>query len=301
MAAVSHPGPVAPDIAGDPEAYVRASEARVAGIRPGAEKQIVWAHADRRRTPLAVVYIHGFSASAGEIRPVPDRVAADFSANLFFTRLAGHGIDGAALGTATLAQWLGDVAEAITIGQALGEKIILMGISTGAALATWALSQPQLAGPVAATVLVSPNFGLKAAGGFLLEAPFARQIVHLALGRTRNVEPATALQRRIWTGIYPTDALLPMAAAIGLARRVRVEAIQTPALLIYCPRDQIVDPAKTRTVADRWGGPHLLIAVAHTDDPNGHVLAGDAYAPANNETLVTQICGWLRQTLRPHS
>jgi alpha-beta hydrolase superfamily lysophospholipase len=210
-----------PTIADDPEAYVRASEARIPGIRPGAEKQIVWAHPDRRCTPFAIVYLHGFSASAGEIRPVPDRVAAKIGANLFFARLTGHGIDGSALGRATIGDWLNDIAEAIAIGEKLGQKVILMGVSTGGALATWALSRPELAPKVAAAVLISPNYGLKAAGAFLLNAPFARQLVHITLGRTRNAEARTELQRKIWTTTYPTEALLPMAKVISLRRSAR--------------------------------------------------------------------------------
>lgn len=290
-----------PDIAGDPEATIRTSEAQIAGIRPGAEKQIVWAHPDKRRTPLCLVYIHGFSASAGEIRPVPDRVAADLKANLFFTRLTGHGIDGAALGAATIEDWTEDLHETIRIGEQLGDKIILMGTSTGAALAVWALSQPKLAKNIAAAILISPNFGIKAIGAFLLEAPFARQLVHITMGPTRNVEPDTDLQRGIWTGTYPTEALLPMAQAVALARRIKVEDIKTPALFLYSGGDKVVDSTRTTKVANRWGGPSRMIQVEQTGDPNSHVLAGDAYSPSTTQTVISQICAWLAETLRPHS
>lgn len=49
-------------IADDPQAYVAKAEAAIPGIRDGLEKEIVWAdpmvHA---KTPLSIVYIHGFS------------------------------------------------------------------------------------------------------------------------------------------------------------------------------------------------------------------------------------------------
>jgi alpha-beta hydrolase superfamily lysophospholipase len=301
MAGASDSKSYSPTIVDDPEAFIRASEAQIPGIRPAAEKQIVWAHPDRRRTAFAIVYFHGFSASAGEIRPVPDRVAANIKANLFFARLTGHGIDGAALGRATIESWLDDIGEAIAIGEALGEKVILMGVSTGGALATWALSQPRLAEKVAAAVLISPNYGLRAAGAFLLNAPFARQLVHLTLGRTRNAEARTDLQRKIWTTNYPTEALLPMARVISLARKTKVEEIHTPALFFYSPDDRIVDPTGTVSMAKRWGGPHRVISVEHTDDPNRHVIAGDAYSPSTTDMVITQICAWLATTLRLNS
>lgn len=72
-------------------------EAQVPDLRPDAEKTILWAGAPGQKTPLSVVYVHGFSAAAPELRPVPDRFAEALGANLFFTRLAGHGRDGAAM------------------------------------------------------------------------------------------------------------------------------------------------------------------------------------------------------------
>ena len=290
-----------PGLGTDPGSLIAQSEAASAGIRPGAEKQIVWAHGDHRRTALSIVYVHGFSASAGEIRPVPDRIAEKMAANLFYTRLAGHGMDGQALARASLADWQDDLRQAIKIGAMLGERIILIGTSTGGALVTWALAQPSLARNVAAAVLLSPNYRLKAAGAFLLEAPFARQMVHLALGRTRHAEAATDLQRRIWTAHYPTDALLPMAQTVRLARRTKVEAIRTPALFLYSPADRIVDPERTLQVARRWGGPHQEMALARTGDPNNHVLAGDAYSPDTSDLLVTEISTWLIRTACPNS
>ena len=293
--------PPSPGLENDPEAYIKASESRFPDIRPGAEKQIVWAHADKRRTELSIIYLHGFSASAGEIRPVPDLVAKHIQANLFFTRLAGHGIDGSALGDATLEEWLDDVAEAFAVGRAIGERVIVLAVSTGAALATWAMTQPDVSRNVAAAVLFSPNFGLKASGSFLLGAPFARQIVRAVLGRTRQAEARNELQRRVWTATYPTDALLTLAKAIYLSRKAKVELVTTPALFFYSPDDKVVDPRPTLKIAARWGGPHQVRVVSGSDDPNAHVLAGDAYSPSTTQSAFTQICVWLDETLQPNS
>ena len=81
----------------DLDSYLRDREAVVGGITPGTEKRILWAGAAGARTDWAVVYLHGFSATSEEIRPVPDRVAAGLGANLYFTRLAGYGLATAVL------------------------------------------------------------------------------------------------------------------------------------------------------------------------------------------------------------
>ncbi|TIX13270.1 MAG: alpha/beta hydrolase, partial [Mesorhizobium sp.] len=60
-------------IGDDPQAYLAREEAAVPNIRDGLEKEIIWANPMvHAKTPLAIVYIHGFSASKGEVRPLPD-------------------------------------------------------------------------------------------------------------------------------------------------------------------------------------------------------------------------------------
>lgn len=282
----------------DLDAYLAASEAKVANIRPGLQKQIVWADpASKARTPYSIIYLHGFSASSGEIRPVPDLVARHLQANLYFARLNGHGADGEALGRATIEAWLDDVTEAVAIGEAIGERVIIMATSTGGALATWALGQPALARNIVAAVLLSPNYRLQARGAWLLTAPFARQMVRIAIGKTRGFQPVNAEHARIWTHHYSTDALLPMAAAIALANRAKVEDTKVPALFFHSPNDQVVDPARMREIASRWGAPHKVIAMERSGDPSAHVLAGDALAPDNTMPVTHAICDWLDGTL----
>ena len=84
-----------PELPADLEAYLTESESRYNDIRPGLEKTILWHDPQRKKaTELSLVYLHGFSASRAEISPVPERVAQELGANLFFTRLAGHGRTG---------------------------------------------------------------------------------------------------------------------------------------------------------------------------------------------------------------
>ncbi|MEL6752365.1 MAG: alpha/beta fold hydrolase, partial [Pseudomonadota bacterium] len=179
----------APPLA-DLDTYLLAEDAKVANLRDGSERNIVWADPTAKaKTPLAVVYLHGFSANPREVRPLPDMVAEDLGANLYFARLTGHGRDGAAMAEPTANDWLNDTAQAIAIGRALGEKVILVSTSTGGTLATWALSKPELAQGVAGNVMISPNFGVQAAGSGILTMPWARQILPMIFGEERAFEP----------------------------------------------------------------------------------------------------------------
>lgn len=279
----------------DPAAYLAASEAKIPGIRPGLEKEIVWADPETRsKTPLSLVYIHGFSASKGELRPLPDEVAAAFGANIFYTRLAGHGRSGAAMAEASVNKWVNDVAEALAIGRAIGERVLVMGTSTGGSLITWAAARPDMMRDVAGVVLFSPNYGQQARGAWILTMPWGGTIAKALLGPERGFKPINALHAKYWTTRYPTRALLTMAAMAKLAREAPVERIRIPALFVYSPADKVVRPDVTRKIAERWGAPRESILVEESGDPSNHVIAGAALSPRNTDLLAGQIIPWVR-------
>ncbi|MBT6096855.1 MAG: hypothetical protein HOH05_00610 [Marinovum sp.] len=78
----------------DLDNYLKTAESKLPDIVPGTEKRIIWHGKPHQKTPVSIVYLHGFSASSEEIRPVPDQVAQSLGANLYFARLTGHGRSG---------------------------------------------------------------------------------------------------------------------------------------------------------------------------------------------------------------
>ena len=284
-------------IGDDPAAWLAQREAQVAGIRDGLQKEIVWAYPNSRaRTPLAIVYVHGFSASKGEIRPLPDIVASELGANLFYTRLAGHGQDGAALGAGTASEWVEDFAEALAIGRAIGERVVIMATSTGGGLAVWAATRPDLMENVAAMVLISPNLRIQDSGSSLLTGPWGREIAELVAGAERHIEPVNEMHGRFWTLTYPTGVVAEVAAIAQLGREAPVGQAKVPALFIISDADPVVDPKVTREIAARWGGPHQLEAV--TGEGDNHVLAGDARSPGRTRHLADQTVAFIRAETR---
>ena len=86
----------------DLDHYLIQTEARFSDIVPGAEKTIIWAHAAKTKTPWSIVYLHGYSATRQETAPLSDQIAAQLGANLFCTRLTGHGRSEAAMAEPTI-------------------------------------------------------------------------------------------------------------------------------------------------------------------------------------------------------
>jgi len=148
-----------PSASADLDAWLAEREANHDDLTDGVAKEIVWRDpTSRERTPVSIVYLHGFSATSAETRPFADDLASALGANLHYTRLRGHGRPGEALAEATVQDWVNDTAEAIAIGQAIGERVVVIGTSTGGTLAAIAAADPTAFGEMAAVVMVSPNF-----------------------------------------------------------------------------------------------------------------------------------------------
>lgn len=286
----ARPGPLPATLA-ELDAKVRTSSVGSGDVVPGTEARIVWREAVTK-TATAVVYVHGFSASRQELAPLAERVADALDANLYEARLAGHGRPGEALARATAEDWLRDVREALEIGAALGERVVLLAGSTGASLAavTAVEDRPELA----AIVFISPNFGPQAGASELLLWPWARVWVPWVAGERRTWEAESEAEAEYWTTSYPIEALFPMMASVEAARSLDPSTTETPLLVLYHPEDPVVSPGATRTFFEGWGGrPKQMSAVSGPGD--AHVLAGDIKAPARTEDLTHEIVSFVRQ------
>jgi alpha-beta hydrolase superfamily lysophospholipase len=279
----------------DLDAYLAKAEAQVADLTAGSAKRIVWAGQAGAKTLLAIVYVHGFSATAEEIRPVPDDVAKAAGANLYFMRLAGHGRHGDALAQVTAGDWVEDMAEGMAIGRRLGDRVLLIATSTGAPLAAIAATDPALVDGLAGVVMISPNFGLKSAAGAILDMPLARYWGPMVAGATRSFAPVNARHAAHWTHEYPTTALFPMAALVREGRGLDFATATVPLLVMFAEADQVIDPARIPAVAGVWAGAvtQEKIVVGPGDDPYSHVIAGDTLSPGQTAKATGVILGWM--------
>ena len=279
------------------QVYFEATESAYDDITPGVARRVVWQDGFKeQRTPVSLLYVHGFSATSEEIRPVPDRVADALGANLVYTRLRGHGRGGAALGDVTVNDWMQDMAEGLAAARAVGERVVILSTSTGGTLAAAAAFDAELSQDVAAMIFVSPNFGVNDPSAGLLTLPGAEWIVPLLAGKTRSFEPQSPDQGRYWTTSYPTTALLPMAALVKTVAAMPFEDLTVPALFWLSPGDQVVRADISQQIAARWGGPAKLVEVQVTEgmDPSAHVIAGAIMSPPGTEPAVTAMVDWLR-------
>lgn len=288
-----------PDLS-DPAAWLAEREARFDDITDGTQARIIWAGAEGEATQTVLLYIHGFSATSEEIRPVPDRVAEALGANLIFARLPGHGRSGAAMAEPRAGDWLDEVAAMLRLARGIGGRVVVMGTSTGGTLASWAASDPDMARDVAAMVLISPNYEVANPAGVLVEWPAARVWVPWIAGSERSFDPLNAGQETYWTTRYPTVATVTLGTLLRETRARDYSAVTTPALFVFSDMDQVISAPAVRAFAGAWGGDATLMPVAVPEDggdPFNHVIAGDILSPALTDRVAEDVTQWLRDTL----
>ena len=277
--------------------WIAGSEASVQKLSPiiaGTEKHIAWFDPDVRGvTDTAVLYIHGFSASRGEIAPVPERVARKLGANLFETRLAGHGIRDTPLVDVKAEDWLEDAAEALAIGNRIGRRVVIIATSTGATL-TLAMAGRAEMDNVDAIVMISPNFALPDPAAEILTWPGGPQFAQLTVGTMRSWTPQNELQARYWSTTYPTLALVEMMRLVKYTRGRLPIDLRADLLTLYSPDDAVVSADATIAALENIHAPRkLTIEILDSDDPGQHVLIGDILSPRITERTVDVIVDFL--------
>ena len=276
------------------EKQIKSNEAAVPNLRQNIGKKILWAGKSSQKTPLSIVFIHGFSATRVELSPVIEEVAKSIGANVFFTRLTGHGQDGIALSNATFDDWITDTNEAIHIGEVIGDEVILIGSSTGCSLIHCILEVQK---KVKSVIYVSPNFGPSSYKGHFLRLPGAKWFIPLILGNEHAFTPRNSEHARCWTTRYPTKALFPVKDAVVAASLVNHSKIKLPILFWFSDYDKVVSPKATRRIISKMGNNVDVFnpIVSLEDDPSKHGVLGDILNPTKTAQGVNKILEWIRK------
>ena len=278
----------------DINSLLDSQEKMVRALRPGTEKKVLWSQGNFVKSKTSIVFIHGFSASRVEIDPVVDLIAAELNANVYFTRLRGHGQDGKALGEATYEQLLDDTIEAIEIGKLIGDDVVLIGCSTGCSLIHIALEQNY---DINAAIYISPNFGPKPIKGQALRIPGAKFLVPLVFGKYHSFIAINDEYATCWTTKYPTKALFTIKTIVLAAHHVDHRTIKVPMMMWFSDEDKVVNAKWTRRIASMMGDNVTLYnpSLTDQDDPSHHGIIGDILSPSQSKVAVSKIINWLAQ------
>jgi esterase/lipase len=268
--------PEVPESPAELEQFISAEESKHK-IKPDNEARIIWNDSSKQKTPYAVVYIHGFSASQIEGDPLHRRFAKAFGCNLYLSRLADHGIDT----TDALLRFTADRAwesakEALAIGKEIGDKVILLSTSTGGTLALMlAAEYPE---DVFALINLSPNIAINDGAAFLANNAWGLQIARLVKGGDYNVTDANEEHAKYWNKKYRLEAVTQLEELLETTMTKELfERIKQPSLtLYYYKNEQEQDPqvkvSEMIKMNEALGTPADLKVAKAMPDAGAHVI-----------------------------
>lgn len=290
---------VSDDIPNDMDIWLAQKESKVKNLKQNATKEIIWHNSDlKNRTDISIVYIHGFAATKVEMAPTAQIIAKQIGANLYFTRLSGHGRDNDAMRETTLSDWANDVVEAISIGERLGEKIVIIAGASGATLATWAIRNPEISKNIMALISVSPNFALNGLSNGVLNMPWAEKILPIIYGKYISIEPQNEQHSANWILEIPVETVIRLGALLKVVSNTDFASIEIPHLIFYSTKNKVVSYREAESVMKLWGGPVSVVKIENSVGKYHHILSGDALSPNTTQHVVEESVKWIRQHIR---
>ncbi|HCW06081.1 MAG TPA: alpha/beta hydrolase [Cytophagales bacterium] len=230
--------PSVPLEANELERYVANQESKHK-LKPNNEARIVWADSSKKKTEYAVVYIHGFFACQEEGNPAHRNFAKKFGCNMYLARMADHGIDTVdQLINFTADRWWESGKEALAIGKALGEKVILMSTSTGGTVALMLAAQyPQ---DVFALVNMSPNIAVNHPLAWIGNNPWGLQIARMVVGGKSSVSQLDSTIAKYWYSSYRMEAVTQLEEMLeDKMTKETFQHITCPSLTLYYYKNEL--------------------------------------------------------------
>lgn len=223
------------------EASIRASEAAEPGIKPDCEAKIVWADtANKVKTHIALLYLHGFGASREEGAPLPEDLAKQFGCNLYLARMDEHGVEEGEgnLCEMTADSYVESAERALSVAQQLGDSVVILGTSGGGGLGIFLCSRhPEVKG----LVTWSPAVRVFRKSADLLTGPWAMQLANWVTGHDHNDWPYRKPEQQVkyWTNHQCWEGVIQFTVFLKYAMKPETfAAIKCPFFMGYYYEDE---------------------------------------------------------------
>jgi len=261
-------------------------------LKPDNEARIVW-ESPYAKTPYSIVYLHGNGASQEEGDPVHEALAHRYGCNLYLARLSAHGLEGTdPMLDINAAAWMQSALDAIAVGKAIGEKVIVVSCSTGSTLDLYlAAKYPDL---VEGHIMMSPNVDMFDPRSFLLAGPWGLQIARRIMGSNYYGWQAPGLAQGYWYTRYRIEGLTRLKSMIkATMNKTTFSKIDDPLIMLYYYRDDrhqddVVSVKRMKEMFKELGTPPEEKSEVALSDAGTHII-GSSIFNSHIESLWTPI------------
>lgn len=219
------------------EHQIKKKENNVSNIRPNNQSRIIWYDSVPSKTKYCILYLHGWSASSEEGAPIHSLLGERYGANVYLPRLAGHGLNEKnAMLNLSATDFINSAKEALAVAKQLGEKVIIMGTSTGGTLALYFAGGDK---DIAALLLYSPNVEIYDSTAKFLSWPWGEQIIKTVYDGDFYEYEADSLKQNYWTTKYRLEALLQLQVLLDVTMTEDVfKSVIQPTFIGYYYKDE---------------------------------------------------------------
>ncbi len=282
------------------DSYLAEKETAVGSVKPDNESRIIWADS-LKKTPYALVYLHGFEASYGEAHPIIENFGERYGCNIVLGRISRQGLtDPDALLTETPLGMVESAKHAIAVGRLVGDRVIVMSTSTGSTLSTYlAANDPS----IHAQLMTSPNFDLADANSIFLTKPWGKQILKQIVGSDYRQWKAPEAAKPYWNERYRIEGLIALRSLLD---QTMTEAIwkqnAVPTFIGYFYKDEdtmdkIISIAAIDDYVEHSGTPAPELKVIPFADGYGHVISS-IYMNKNWKSVQDSIFAYTENVLQ---
>lgn len=210
-----------------------------------------------RRTPWAIVLLHGFGNSPEQFHVLAESLYAHGD-NVWVPRLPRHAERrGAAMLSRLTAEDLRDCADsAVDIADGLGDSVVVVGFSTGGVIAAW-IAQHRT--DVRRVVIVSPALAL-AHVPTSLDRPFLNTVLRLPNVNHELIRDSTRPDRELGWSTRAVAQVLRLGLAVQRAADRSAPTVHDIQIMLNA-HDQTINGASAIALARRWSarGAHVNI------------------------------------------
>ena len=276
------------------DVYLKNSEISLGDVPEEAQKKIIWSNEEKNKTEIAIAFLPGFSTTNFQQKEFFDKLSKELDANIFLSRLSGHGREYPGSKQMSAENYLKDTSEAIEIAKRIGKKVILIGYSLGGALTTAASFDEKLSKDLHGVVLFATTNveKLRKISLWFYAMSFLDKINHDCNDYINDQKKYDCTKYS--TNVFETSDGVQGGHIMSAVAEKDFSTNKVPALSFFDYDDDVLNSYETEKRLNKWGNKKSKIVIIESGekDITQHFIVG-FLNPELDEFYIEEISNWI--------